>query len=288
MKQALSPSITRQISDWLKLIRIGNTIIIGFSSIVGLIVGSHGKPSIGLYEFVLVGLVPALIGAGGNIVNDYFDRFIDAINKPWRPIPSGRIRAKTALIVSVSLIMVGVALSILLNPYCFLVTIVASILLFEYSCWIKKTGFPGNIIIGLLSFLSILFGGLTSPNPSASLLPGLYAFLIILGREVFKGIEDLEGDRKYNIKTLAVVAGPKIAFLSGSIFLLIVVCISPLPYLLYKYNVYYLIAALVGVDLPIITSILLIARDYGSAWRATRILKIPLFMGLIAFLVGVL
>ncbi len=270
------------------LARIGNTFIIGFSSIVGLIVGNYGRLDIGLYGLVLVGLIPALIGAGGNIVNDYFDRFVDAVNKPWRPIPSGRIRAKTALITSVSLMVLGVSLSVLLNPYCFLVAVLASILLFEYSRWIKRTGFPGNIVIGLLSFLSILFGGLASSNPSASLLPGLYAFLIILGREIFKGIEDLEGDRKYDIKTLAVVAGPKIAFLFGSILLLIVVCISPLPYLLYQYNVYYLLSALIGVDLPIIISILLIARDYGSAWRATRILKIPLFMGLIAFLVGVL
>jgi len=284
----LKPTFTQRFTDWLKLARIGNTAIIGFSSIVGLIVGGYGSLNNEYYRLILVGLVPALIGAGGNIVNDYFDRFIDAVNKPWRPIPSGRINARTALIVSILLMVIGVLLSILLDYYCFLVAVIASILLFEYSRWIKKTGFPGNIVIALLSLLSILFGGLASPNPSASLLPGLYAFLIILGREVFKGIEDLEGDKKYNVKTLAVVAGPKIAFLFGSTLLLIVVIISPIPYLFYKYNIYYLLTALIGVDLPVITSILLVAHDYKHAWRATRILKIPLFTGLLAFLIGVL
>lgn len=284
----MKPTFTQRFTDWLKLARIGNTAIIGFSSIVGLIVGGYGSLNNEYYRLILVGLVPALIGAGGNIVNDYFDRFIDAVNKPWRPIPSGRINARTALIVSILLMVIGVLLSILLDYYCFLVAVIASILLFEYSRWIKKTGFPGNIVIALLSLLSILFGGLASPNPSASLLPGLYAFLIILGREVFKGIEDLEGDKKYNVKTLAVVAGPKIAFLFGSTLLLIVVIISPIPYLFYKYNIYYLLTALIGVDLPVITSILLVAHDYKHAWRATRILKIPLFTGLLAFLIGVL
>ncbi len=283
----MKPTFTQRFTDWLKLARIGNTAIIGFSSIVGLIVGGYGSLNNEYYRLILVGLVPALIGAGGNIVNDYFDRFIDAVNKPWRPIPSGRINARTALIVSILLMVIGVLLSILLDYYCFLVAVIASILLFEYSRWIKKTGFPGNIVIALLSLLSILFGGLASPNPSASLLPGLYAFLIILGREVFKGIEDLEGDKKYNVKTLAVVAGPKIAFLFGSTLLLIVVIISPIPYLFYKYNIYYLLTALIGVDLPVITSILLVAHDYKHAWRATRILKIPLFTGLLAFLIGV-
>ena len=283
----MKPTFTQRFTDWLKLARIGNTAIIGFSSIVGLIVGGYGSLNNEYYRLILVGLVPALIGAGGNIVNDYFDRFIDAVNKPWRPIPSGRINARTALIVSILLMVIGVLLSILLDYYCFLVAVIASILLFEYSRWIKKTGFPGNIVIALLSLLSILFGGLASPNPSASLLPGLYAFLIILGREVFKGIEDLEGDKKYNVETLAVVAGPKIAFLFGSTLLLIVVIISPIPYLFYKYNIYYLLTALIGVDLPVITSILLVAHDYKHAWRATRILKIPLFTGLLAFLIGV-
>ena len=278
----------RYLLDWLGLVRIGNTIIIGFSSFVGLVVGNHGfSGNYDLLDLALVVIVPAFVGAGGNIVNDYFDRYVDAINKPWRPIPSGRISARTAFIVSLSLMSVGVSLSLLLNPYCLLVALLAAVLLFEYSRWLKKTGFPGNIVIGLLSFLSIFFGGLASPDPIASLLPGLYAFLIILGREIFKGIEDLEGDRRYGVRTLAVSKGPRAAFFSGSLLLLLVVAISPIPYLTLDYNAYYLVTALAGVDIPVLVSVIMVARGYENAWRATRVLKIPLFMGLLAFLVGV-
>ncbi len=279
---------SRRIADWLGIIRIGNVIVIGLSGIAGYIVGSQGLAfDVDVRVLVLVALVPSLIGAGGNIVNDYFDRFIDAVNKPWRPIPSGRIRAETALKVSLALMVAGVFLSIALNLYCVLTAILASVLLFEYSRWLKKTGLPGNLVIAFLSFLSIFFGGLASPNPMASLLPGLYAFLIILGRELLKGIEDLEGDRRYGVRTLAVIAGPRAALLAGTLLLVLVIAISPLPYMLYNYNIYYLVTAVLGVDAPIIASIILVASNYANAWKATRILKIPLLMGLLAFLLGV-
>ena len=73
---------------------------------------------------------------------------------------------------------------------------------------------------------------------------------------------------------------------SGAV-LLALVAISPLPALFLGYSTRYLALALLGVDLPILYALRLLWRNpVANAWRATRILKIPLFMGLLAFLLG--
>ena len=273
-----------KVKAWLSLVRIGNVLMMGLATIVGYVSGGGSR----VEHMLLATIVAMLVGAGGNIVNDYFDRFIDAVNKPWRPIPSGIVSPSTAHIASIGFMTTGIALSILLPFPCFIIAVIASLLLYEYSHWIKRTGIPGNIVIALLSGLSILYGGFAAGNPEASILPSLYAFLLIFGREIYKGIEDVEGDRKYSIYTVAVVLGERAAFIVGTIILLLVIAISPIPYVMYGYNVFYLVLALLGVDLLIAYSIYLIAKNPGNAWRATRILKIPLLIGLLAFLVGVL
>lgn len=273
-----------KVRAWLSLVRIGNVAMMGLAAIVGYVSGGGSS----IENMLLAAIVPMLIGAGGNIVNDYFDRFIDAVNKPWRPIPSGMINPSTAHIASIGFMITGVALSLLLPPPCFIIAVIASLLLYEYSRWIKKTGVPGNIVIALLSGLNILYGGFATGNPEASILPSLYAFLLIFGREIYKGIEDVEGDRKYGVHTIAVILGERTAFIIGTIILLLVIAISPIPYIMYDYNIFYLLLALLGVDALIAYSIYLVARHPKNAWKATRVLKIPLLVGLLAFLVGVL
>lgn len=273
-----------KVRAWLSLVRIGNVLMMGLATIVGYVSGGGSE----VKHMLLATIVTMLVGAGGNIVNDYFDRFIDAVNKPWRPIPSGIISPLTAHIASIGFMITGIALSILLPFPCFIIAVIASLLLYEYSHWIKRTGIPGNIVIALLSGLSILYGGFAAGNPEASILPSIYAFLLIFGREIYKGIEDVEGDRKYGIRTVAVVLGEKVAFIIGTIILLLVIAISPIPYIMYDYNILYLVLALLGVDPLIAYSIYLVAKNPRNAWKATRILKIPLLVGLLAFLVGVL
>ena len=181
-----------KVRAWLSLVRMGNVLMMGLATIVGYVSGGGSE----VKHMLLATIVTMLVGAGGNIVNDYFDRFIDAVNKPWRPIPSGIISPLTAHIASIGFMITGIALSILLPFPCFIIAVIASLLLYEYSHWIKRTGIPGNIVIALLSGLSILYGGFAAGNPEASILPSLYAFLLIFGREIYKGIEDVEGDRK--------------------------------------------------------------------------------------------
>ena len=267
------------------LLRIGNGIVIGFAALTGYVFSGGRNLLLGLELFISA----TLIGLFGNIVNDIYDIDVDKINKPWRPLPSGKISMREAVIYASISLIIGLTITIIISPICFIIALIASIMLYLYSKSIKRTGFWGNLVISLLSFLVIVYGGLATNNPVKSLYPGIYAFLIILGREIYKGIEDIEGDRRHGIKTIAATFGVKTAIVIGSFLLLTVVIISPIPYFLLGLNTYYLLIAVLGVDIPIIYALLNILRDpLSNAWRSTRILKIPLLMGLLAFLLGVI
>lgn len=272
-----------RVSAWLSLLRIGNCLIIGFAGFVGYVV-SRGTS---IVEGVLVYLSAMAIGGWGNVVNDYFDVDLDKINKPWRPIPRGVISRYTALLIGSMLAITGTVIAYLISFYNFVIALLAVILLHLYSWKIKRLGLLGNITIALLSFMNILFGGVAGYDPFRSILPGFYAFLVILGRELYKGLEDVEGDRARGVLTIAVKYGVEKAVYLGTLVLLLLVIISPLPVILFGYGIYYLVVALVGVDVPILYAIKVLRENpVSNAWKTTRILKIPLFAGLVAFLVG--
>ena len=116
--------------------------------------------------------------------------------------------------------------------------------------------------------------------------------------EIIKGIEDIKGDAIFNIKTLAVVYGIKKAFYVSLIILVIVLIMSPLPYILKICNIYYLIMVLTLVDIPIIFSIYTIIRCLTSinqedkliniARRLRSVLKISMFFGPLSFIAGII
>ena len=280
MKRATGFDALRGIGE---LLRTGNCLIIGVAALVGYVVGGGRDFQTGL----VLALSVASLGGWGNVINDYFDLSVDRVNKPWRPLVRGVVKPREALALGSLLAVLGVFLSMLVSPLCTVTAIAAAFLLFLYSWQLKRSGLPGNMLVASLSALSIVYGGLASPRPSASLVPGLYAFVIILGRELAKGLEDVRGDTATGIRTVAAVHGPRAAVLACAAVLFTLVAISPIPALFLGYGAGYLAAALLGVDLPVLYALSLLFRDpLANAWRATRVLKIPLFMGLVAFLLG--
>lgn len=272
---------------WAEIIRPGNSVVIGVGALTGYFVsGGHD-----LLEALLLALSAALIGAAGNVINDYFDVGPDTVSKPWRPIPSGRISLVEARNAWASLTLAGLAMALFVSLKCFLVALVAALLLYAYSWRLKRLGLPGNVVIAFLSLLVIIYGGIVAPNPVYSLMPGVYAFLVILGRELYKGVEDVSGDSRYGIRTIASSLGISVAVLWGTVVLYMLVAISPLPAIIgYCSNtVAYSAFAFLGVDVPVlIASVMMLSNPVRNAWRATRILKLPLLAGLLAFIAGCL
>lgn len=108
------------IRTYLELMRYGNCLMAGFAAVIGTLiafnilmsgpVSSSFARSFPFLDAGLVFLVVFMVSGAGNAINDYFDIKIDSINRPERPIPSGRVKAKEALYFSYLLFTLGTLL----------------------------------------------------------------------------------------------------------------------------------------------------------------------------------
>jgi geranylgeranylglycerol-phosphate geranylgeranyltransferase len=129
---------------------------------------------------------------------------------------------------------------------------------------------------------------LTVNNPVLAVFPTVFAFLMHLSREIIKDVQDLSGDRQSGAMTLVIRAGRKRALSVSAFSLMLLVSFSPVPYLLGVYNVKYLLAVILGVDLvllPVIYQLLKnpLGVDYA---KLSFILKIDMLVGLMAIALG--
>jgi len=252
-------------------------------------------------QLLLASLPALLVAAGGYIVNDYYDLEIDRRSKPWRPLVRGDISPREALALSILLIMVGVSISLAI--YGVLIgSFVAlnAILTYTYSWRLKKAGLAGNTVVSILSANSILYGGLVYmrgergwwESLSMLLIPWAFAAIMSLSREIVKGVEDIEGDRAYGVKTIAAVRGYRYASALASVLLAILLAVVAIPFLL-KHSVLYIVLAVVSTSAFLASSIWIAAStDTGVAIRRAAISrsvsKVSLLLGTLAFLAWVL
>lgn len=104
--------------------------------------------------------------SGGNVINDYFDYKIDLINKPQRPIPSGRISLNNAknyaYLLFIVAAIIGFIISYLADTWipCGIV-IFSDIVLYLYAYKLKSTPLIGNLTVGFMTGLCFIFAGYT-------------------------------------------------------------------------------------------------------------------------------
>jgi geranylgeranylglycerol-phosphate geranylgeranyltransferase len=269
-----------------KLLRIMNSIMMGLAVIIGIFIASKGESL--LEKYPLGFAVGFLLTAGTMSINDYFDREIDAVNAPDRPIPSGILKPIDALLVGIPLVLLGVTVSVFLNLAAFLIAIFSVILMIYYNIKGKYTGFPGNLIVSICVSLPFIFGGTVANSLSGALLTfSLMAFLANTGREVTKGIADIEGDKKKNVKTLAVIYGPKFAAKIAIFFYFTAVIISPFPLLMgWLSPLYGILVSVTDIGL-IYSSIRLFLHVSSIKARSVKSeILIWMAIGLVSFLIG--
>ena len=182
-----------------------------------------------LYLLLMASTV--FIAAGGYIINDYFDTKIDEINRPTRVIVGHsvtRAQAATAFQILLGLgVVCGLGIALLLKEITIgLVYIVISGILWFYSSSYKRQLLVGNIMIALCGFLTPFMIGyvvntqlINTYNPfiyQTSIMAdiylwttgfGVFSFLFTLLREIVKDIDDIEGDREMECRTLPIVWG---------------------------------------------------------------------------------
>lgn len=156
---------------------------------------------------LLAALTGAFVAAGANAINDYFDAEIDAVNRPDRPIPSGKLQRKHALTIWGLTSLAGMLCGWFTGPIPFAISVGAVALLYVYSRWLKSTPLLGNILVGFMTGLAFIFGAVAVGFPEAGVMPFVFAFLSNLAREVIKDIEDREGDARSGAATFPLRFG---------------------------------------------------------------------------------
>ncbi len=274
-------------ADYLEIMRPINSIMVGIAIIVGAVITGGfdliNDPSILLYSF----LTGFTLSGASMAINDYYDRAIDAINEPKRPIPSGRVSPQGAVVLTLILSVIGLFSSWLISWGAFGVAVFAWVIMMFYSMWGKKKGFLGNLMVSTCIALPFIYGGLLSGQVWASFSFSLIAFLSNTGREVTKGIVDIQGDKSAGVNTVAVVYGATRAADVATLFFIAAVASSVIPVYLSLVSYWYIPFVLMTDVGLIVSSYQIVADPSRKTSRSikTRILYLML-IGLIGFATG--
>ncbi|MBN6041295.1 UbiA family prenyltransferase [Amycolatopsis sp. 195334CR] len=171
--------------------------------------GLAGAAAAGDAVSLVPALVPALGWLSGHYLGDYFDRGLDAIGKPHRPIPSGRLSAEAALFGGIACALASALLAAASNWRILPVFVLAMLGIVGYSKVFKKRGASGNVVRGALSALAVVIGAmLVTPLPPWSVLPVALGFLLHDTASNLVGtVRDVDGDRAGGYRSVPVRHG---------------------------------------------------------------------------------
>ena len=147
-----------------------------------------------------------LICGAGQAINDVFDEKIDKKINKKKPIPSGKITKKNALIFSTILFIVGILIAALINPLTLTIAIIFALLLIIYASVLYKVKYLGNIVVALGTAFTFIFGASVTENiPLLIIIFATSAFFANMSREITKDFEDLAKDKGFK-KTLPMIS----------------------------------------------------------------------------------
>ena len=161
-------------------------------------------------------LAGPLVCATSQAVNDWYDRHVDAINEPHRPIPSGRMPGPWGFYIACSWTLVSLAIAAALGRWVLIAAAIGLALAWAYSApplRLKRNGWWGNAACGLcyeglawVTGAAVLLGG-TLPALPSLILAGLYS-AGAHGIMTLNDYKSIEGDRQSGIRSMPVILGP--------------------------------------------------------------------------------
>jgi 4-hydroxybenzoate polyprenyltransferase len=241
------------LNAFLRLVRLPNLVMIAVTQVLFYFSLVQPFYKVGVnttfesIHFLLVIISSILIAAAGNIINDYFDRNIDEINKPEKKIVDKLIKRRWAIVMHIAFSLIAILIGFYVDsqtPVFWLgfSNTICVLLLFAYSISLKKKLLAGNVLISLLTAWVILVCflcyyrslGCDHCEPiewaaqlrrfmRISFLYAGFAFVISLIREVVKDMEDMEGDRKYGCRTIPIAWGIPAAKVFVAVWLVVLI-----------------------------------------------------------------
>jgi 4-hydroxybenzoate polyprenyltransferase len=221
---------------WLQLIRWKNLLIIFLTQLLvwGCVILPVEPEILTPFNFACITLSTMLIAAAGYIINDYFDNKTDSINKPAQVVLGKAIPRKQAIIYhsvlnGIALILAAFVAGRAHHFEWLLIQVLCTLLLWYYSTKFKRQLFTGNIVIALLTSLTVITliiyepklhfflrgrifeetgDGVLLLNPAWLLVfYAFFAFLLTWMREVVKDMEDMKGDSDQGSMTIPIKWG---------------------------------------------------------------------------------
>jgi len=264
------------------------------------------------FQFFLLSLSTILIAAGGYIVNDIEDMASDSINKNERRIVGVHITEKNANNLYTFVTFLGVAIGFLLTMYYDIkligfINVFTAGLLYFYSNTYKCIALVGNLVISVLTGMTILILIITEPTAyaldSIKLFVSsfaLFAAALTLIREIIKDIEDMKGDSVVGCKTLPIMVGSNLTkwiagILCGILFLVLLYtqyawyvsiqfssqsALNNSFFLVFGY-----ILAFVTIPVGYLTFLILKADEKPSYTHCSKVAKIIMATGIFSILV---
>ena len=279
----------RKVDAYVRLMRPVNCLMMGFAVVVGaVLVRGYGQAVLGwnlVYGFV----TGFMLTAASMAINDFYDRQIDAINERDRPIPSGLVKPRSALVFALCLTLVGFAAAYFSNVLCLFMAIIAWAIFALYTTVGKRSGLPGNFLVSFCVTVPFIYGSVAATQRLELnvLLFASMAFLSNTGREVTKGIVDVAGDSEHGVKTLAVRFSEKTAAVAAVGFYVAAVVLSPLPWFLNQVSLWF-VPPVVVTDVGLLVSSVMLLRDYSreNARKIKNAVLLWFVFGLLAFVLG--
>ncbi|MBA4086387.1 MAG: bacteriochlorophyll/chlorophyll synthetase [Novosphingobium sp.] len=186
---------------------------------------SSGVSPLSRWTFLIAGILLAgpLVCGTSQAVNDWFDRHVDAINEPDRPIPSGRIGGRWGLYIAIGWTALSLAVAAFTGQWVLIATVFGLACAWAYSAppfRLKTSGWIGPAVVGLT------YEGLswfTGAAVMAGSLPPVHVLVVLtlysIGAHGIMTLNDfkaVEGDRATGLRSLPVVLGERPAALLAS------------------------------------------------------------------------
>jgi 4-hydroxybenzoate polyprenyltransferase/geranylgeranylglycerol-phosphate geranylgeranyltransferase len=186
---------------------------------------------------LLAFFIPMIGWIAGLYALDFTDRKLDTIQKKHRPIPSGRLSPKNAIIFAIILSIIGFILSFLLGFYNVFLVFIVAISVIIYAKLTKSRGIIGNINRGFITMIAFLFG-VFSVNNTILISEGVLLISLIFlihdtNSNLVGAIRDKEGDKIGGYMTVPVKYGDK-----NSVFISLILSIIWISMMLFLINYY--------------------------------------------------
>jgi len=273
-----------------ELFRLEHGLMYGFGVVIGVYVSD---PHFTDFSKVLFGYLTAVfLQASAFALNDYSDYEVDvANNRLDRPLVRGDLSRDAALKSGLLMMPLGFATAGLISTLALLFAVVVTIIGYLYNIKLKEYGFVGNVYVAFTMAAPFLFGSIVAGSVTGSaILLSSMAFLSGLGREVMKGIEDVEGDALRNVRSVARMMGLRAAAIISALLYAAAVLISPLPLIVleeYMMDVKYAIPVAI-TDIMLLYVAAMVVRNYGKEQipKYRKLTLMAMSFGLVGFLAG--